>query len=119
MYPSLDVVTLGPHSDIWYSDKTRVVNLHHGFPPGAIYIGRPGKGHDGYFGNPIPLGTGDAYDRGKVLFQYGRYLEERIANDPIFRARVKSLSGKTLVCFCIPKLCHGMILARYADDLSL
>lgn len=106
----------GPHSNIWYSSRTRVLNFYQGFPPDAIYIGRGGRGHDGYFGNPILL-TGKE-SREEVLERYERYLVGRLKVDKIFAARVKSLSGKTLVCFCIPKLCHGMILARYADNLN-
>lgn len=106
----------GPHSDIWYSAHTRVVNIHHGMPEGAIYIGRPGKGHDGYFGNPFPVNKYDL--RSEVLNTYQAYLDKRIKLDPIFRARVKLLSGKTLACFCVPKLCHGMVLAEVADNLN-
>ncbi len=106
---------IGPHSSIWYSEKTRVVNLHQGFPEGGIYIGRAGKGHEGYFGNPITIP--EPSSREDVLNKYRAYIEKRLEIDPIFRARVKLLSGKTLVCFCIPKLCHGMILAEVADRL--
>lgn len=111
----------GRHSDIWYSEKTRVVNLFQGFPEGAIYIGRSGKGFDGYFGNPISLRIDTLESpqakRQKVLLEYKGYLNRRLEYDPIFRARVKALSGKTLVCFCVPKLCHGMLLAEAADRL--
>lgn len=108
--------SMGPHSNLWYSARTRVVNLHHGFPEGAVYIGRPGKGHDGYFGNPILLSS--LLDREEVLRAYESYLKQRIETDPIFRLRVAALSGKTLVCFCVPYPCHGMVLARYADALA-
>lgn len=89
-----------------------------------VYIGRPGKGLDGYFGNPIRKGS-TCYLCGKVhtagastLPCYKAYLKLRIGNDPAFKARVKELHGKTLVCFCKPNACHGDYLARVSACLQ-
>lgn len=88
-----------------------------------VYIGRAGKGLTGEFGNPILLERES--DRLKVLDAYRTYLEDRISRDEDFRAKVKALSGKTLVCFCRPAggfkgrvLCHGQILAAYIDGIK-
>jgi hypothetical protein len=37
--------------------QTVVVNIH---KPFDVYIGRTGRGQDGYFGNPFRMGTGSA-----------------------------------------------------------
>lgn len=104
------------HSSIYYGPRTtRVVNIKDGFPSGAIYIGRAGKGQDGYFGNPFTLEKDG--DRNEILHKYREWIKHRIGHDDEFRARVAELKGKTLVCFCIPKKCHGMVLAAWADIL--
>lgn len=104
----------------------RVHSLHwesRGDYPDSVYIGRPGKGEDGYFGNPIPRGVpcqvcGVTHtDAGLTLVCYKRYLGDRIKTDPEFRSRVRALAGRHLFCFCAPRLCHGDTLARLADAL--
>lgn len=91
---------------------TRVVNLHR--EPYDVYIGRAGKGQDGYFGNPYPLR--DESMRDLVLEQWRKHFVHRIMTDPEFRWRVETLRGKRLGCFCSPKRCHGDV---YVDYLSL
>lgn len=91
---------------------TSVVNLRtHRFD---VYIGRAGKGHDGYFGNPIRLE--DEGQRVFVLQQFERYFYDRLDRDPEFKARVRELKGKVLGCFCKPKLCHGDIIVDYLEN---
>lgn len=77
------------------------------WPTSYVYIGRAGRGHDGYFGNPFPIGDGTPAARARSLNQYGEYFQKRVNEDPEFRQRVLELRGKTLVCFCAPKECHG------------
>jgi len=79
-----------------------------------VYIGRAGCGLSGYFGNPIKIEGGK---RGSTLKNYRRYLEHRLMTDTAFYTRVKELKGKTLVCFCKPKPCHGDILIEYINRL--
>lgn len=89
-----------------------------------VYIGRAGKGYDGYFGNPIRLREpcricGKTHFKpGETLECYAEYLTLRLDTDQEFRHRVKLLIGRTLVCFCKPKPCHGDILARYSLKLN-
>lgn len=88
--------------------------------PDYIYIGRPGKGQDGYFGNPFPLKKGAP--RGSTLNQYMEWAKNRYLTDKEFAERVQKLQGKKLVCFCAPPegleaslsgaICHGQILAH-------
>lgn len=81
-----------------------------------VYIGRAGNGQSGYFGNPFTLKSENK--RQEVLDQYRAYLEKKLEEDQEFRSKVRNLRGKTLVCFCKPKLCHGDILAEWAEKLS-
>ena len=102
---------------------TKVVNIRK-TPSYDVYIGRAGRGKDGYFGNPIQkdhrcIECGQIHrDHTSVVLCYQFYLARRLKKDPVFRQRVKQLSGKTLGCFCKPDLCHGDILARIADKLN-
>ena len=45
------------------------------------------------------------------------YFGNKIDNDPIFKARILELKGKTLGCFCKPNSCHGDIIAEYLNNL--
>ncbi len=95
--------------------KTKVVNIALGHRY-DVYIGRAGKGQDGYFGNPFRLGPGES--RGASLEKYRVYFYNRLATDPEFKRRIHALKGKTLGCFCKPHPCHGDIIAEYLDLLE-
>lgn len=92
--------------------KTTVVNLKH--DQYDVYIGRAGKGQDGYFGNPYPLLNNSV--RGLTLKAYKEYFDKRIKDDPEFKRRIHELKGKTLGCFCKPHACHGDIIADYLSN---
>jgi hypothetical protein len=94
--------------------KTTVVNIRD--EEYDVYIGRAGKGEDGYFGNPFPLE--DKSGRGSTLEKYKEYFYKRIQTDPQFREKVHALKGKRLGCFCKPHPCHGDIIAEYLELLS-
>jgi hypothetical protein len=96
------------------SKKTKVVNLYK--EPYDIYIGRPGKGVSGYFGNPIPLRPGDS--RGSTLERFREYFFTRLEQDPEFKAHIMTLKGKTLGCFCKKGECHGDIIAEYLNSME-
>ncbi len=81
-----------------------------------VYIGRRGRGHDGYFGNPFRIQPGTP--RGSSIQKYSNYFYGRIEQDPEFKAAIHNLKGKTLACFCAPLPCHGNVIARYLDNLS-
>ena len=101
---------------------TKVVNIRRNHYD--VYIGRAGRGRDGYFGNPIQKNhrciecTKIHRDNTSVVQCYQIYLGRRLKKDLEFRRRVQRLSGKTLGCFCKPDMCHGDILARVADRLN-
>lgn len=92
--------------------ETKVVNIFK--ETYDVYIGRAGKGKDGYFGNPFILAKGEP--RGSTLTKYKEYFLKRLLNDPEFKNRVLSLKGKTLGCFCKPNECHGDIIKKYLDN---
>lgn len=78
--------------------------------PEYVYIGRRGKGQDGYFGNPFHVKGYE--DRGEILQRFYDYIIERMEKDKIYNERVKALKGKILVCFCKPLQCHGDVLSK-------
>lgn len=97
---------------------TQVINIREApkgwrTDPQYVYIGRAGKGLTGEWGNPIRL-TEDTFDsRVRVIREYLRWV---MAQPSGFRLKIKrELRGKTLVCFCAPKWCHGEVLAFFAD----
>jgi hypothetical protein len=94
--------------------NTKVVNIR--YEEYDVYIGRKGRGHDGYFGNPFVLQIGE--QRGSSLEKYRVYFYERLETDPEFRRRIHELKGKTLGCFCKPYPCHGDIIAEYLKSIN-
>lgn len=89
---------------------TTVANIRDGIPPGSVYIGREGHGFDGYFGNPVTIGT-----RATKIAGFRDYFLRRVERDLAFRARVEALRGKILLCFCKPMPCHGDVIAEWLD----
>lgn len=90
--------------------KTTVVNIYR--DEYDVYIGRAGKGQEGFFGNPYNSGSKE--DNIKL---FRKYFYDRIKTDANFAKRVQQLKGKRLGCFCAPKPCHGNIIAEYLNDL--
>lgn len=99
--------------------NTRVVNIRRS--AFDVYIGRVGKGYDGYFGNPHVVGQrctrcGEVHDTGSsTLPCFADYFRARIGQDAEFRMRVLGLAGKRLGCFCAPNCCHGDVIAAFLN----
>lgn len=91
---------------------TTVVNLRRG--PFDVYIGRAGRGMDGYFGNPFDVRVHGASAMPKFI----EYFHKRLMTDPEFKRRVIALAGKRLGCFCKPADCHGDVIAAWVNDWS-
>lgn len=87
------------------SAATRVVNLRR--ERFDVYIGRAGKGQDGYFGNPFKA------DEGLATFR--SYFLTKLARDAEFKRRVSELRGKVLGCFCKPGPCHGDVIVEWLE----
>lgn len=108
--------------------RARVVNINRveADYEGAhdVYVGRPGQGFDGYFGNPIRPGVacpecGVIHTQGhETLTCFEKQARARLATDAKYAGRVVALHGKRLFCFCAPRPCHGEILARLAEELT-
>jgi len=73
-----------------------------------VYIGRPSK-----WGNPFLIGKDGS--RKAVIDKYEKYILSR----PDLLADLHELKGKTLGCWCKPKLCHGDVLVKLADSLEV
>lgn len=111
------------------SSRTRVANITAG-DEFDVYIGRPGKGQDGFFGNPHEIGlcltcsgagspTAAVYHtRLGAIDAFCKYFAQQL-EDPTYRTRVLKLRGLRLGCFCRPRLCHGDIIAAWLDDPKL
>ena len=90
-------------------NRTRVVNIKR--EPCDVYIGRPGHGQAGPWGNPFQIGRDG--DRATVIGKYAAWIQTQ----PQLLARLPDLRGRRLGCFCAPQACHGDVLARLADAL--
>jgi len=78
---------------------TRVVNKRSA--KYDVYIGRGSR-----WGNPFEIGKDGT--REEVCAKYLKYLFEDEQRHLL--VALPSLAGKTLGCYCAPKLCHGDIL---------
>jgi Domain of unknown function (DUF4326) len=94
--------------------QTVVVNIYK--EQFDVYIGRTGRGQDGYFGNPFRMGNGMGREDAVQKFQ--KYFADRIEKDSEFRQRVLALKGKRLGCFCKPKACHGDVIADWLNKME-
>jgi hypothetical protein len=100
---------------------TTVVNLQR--DPFDVYIGRPGRGEDGHFGNPHVAGGGACplcvkrHTRSEAIALFAEYFCDRVRDDA-FRAAVFALRDKRLGCFCAPWPCHGHVIAAFVDNWS-
>lgn len=76
----------------------------------AVYIGRPSP-----YGNPFLLEHEGA--RGDLILKYKDYIVKEFESDPLMlEAWKEALQGKKLGCFCVPKACHGHVLAALIDE---
>ena len=93
-----------------------------------LYIGRPGKGVSGKWGNDwshIP--TSHAKHHVKTLGEALRNFEDWLPSSPLWND-LEQLRGKVLGCFCAsrgriltadrPWVCHGQIYCYYLDILK-
>jgi hypothetical protein len=100
---------------------TRIVNIRTGSYD--VYIGRPGRGRNGIFGNPYPVWVkcvrcGELHTTpASTLPCFRAYFEERVRTDDTFRLHTLRLRGKTLGCYCKPgNPCHGKVIVEWLDQ---
>lgn len=101
--------------------KTKVVNVYK--DQFNVYIGRAGKGKDGYFGNDHPIGFCKICNifhlREQAIECFKKDFKEKIESDQEFLERVLELKDKALGCFCKNKgneLCHGDVYVEWLND---
>lgn len=105
---------------------TKVVNIR--YSAYDVYIGRPGKGETGDFGNPVvkgrpcPLCGGVHCTAGETLPCFEKYARARLASDPAWADAVRGLRGKVLGCFCKDRDgigdCHGDVYVKLLGELQ-
>lgn len=76
-----------------------------------VYIGRPGKGMLGKFGNPFKDGTKE-----ENIARFRELFYRRISIDPSYKIQIEALRDKRLACFC-PRgtPCHGDVYVEYFE----
>ena len=86
--------------------EPKVYNRYHrDAPPGTVYIGR-----GGYWGNPFVIGKDG--DRDEVIAKHRAWL---LGDAERARTTRAALAGKSVVCFCAPKPCHGDTLVEISN----
>lgn len=91
----------------------KILNKHHN---NVSYVNTVNIMRPSMLGNPFMIGRHG--DRQKVVAMHMIYARERIAQDPEFKAAVKALNGKNLVCCCAPLQCHGDNLVILCEELN-
>ena len=109
--------------------RTTVVNIKRS--KYDVYVGRPGKGYDGKFGNPhtssracslcsMAEGRDVWHAKAEAIELFKKYFYGRVEHDGAFRNEVLALSGKVLGCFCVDDngggQCHAKIIAEWVDN---
>jgi hypothetical protein len=90
---------------------TTLANLHHD-KNCDVLIDRRSP-----FGNPYDhrkLGI----TREECVHKYKEWFYNKLKDDS-FRDIVLQLKGKRLGCWCVPDLCHGMVILEYLEGIPL
>jgi len=79
--------------------------------PGYVYIGRENE-RRGLTESPLynPYKLSDGYSRREAVLKYVEHFYAEIRDKDAFVALINTVRGKTLLCFCEPKLCHGHVI---------
>lgn len=93
-------------------NRTTVVKFSHELrnAEDVVYIGRPSK-----WGNPFRIGKDGNRQQVIDKFVFWFMQKEQAA---LRAACIRELRGKRLACYCAPLLCHGDVLAYYADAFA-
>ena len=99
------------------TDKKAVLNnIQH---EDMVYIGRMPRKHKALpkstrigWGNPFVLGDSSPEARTECIRKYREDLKKKVRSGDITLEELAKLKGKTLVCWCKPKLCHGDVLRK-------
>ena len=84
-----------------------------------IYIGRSSDPDLGKWGNPFSHKEGTLAEfKTKTRKEAIEKYEEYLLNNKELMNSIHELKGKVLGCWCVPSLCHGNILKKYADSAA-
>ncbi|GGO03796.1 DUF4326 domain-containing protein [Haloarcula pellucida] len=88
---------------------TTLVNGHGQLPDDVVWIDRRSK-----WGNPfVTENDGGEYSREESVDLYrGWFLGHVEAGE----WDVEALRGETLACWCVPRLCHGLVILNYLAE---
>ena len=90
-----------------------------------FYIGRPGVLGNMYTHLPhLPTNCIKVDNRQQAVEAYEAWLSEKVnARDPMILAELRKIQAMldkhgyvNLVCWCAPKLCHGLVIAQYLEE---
>lgn len=88
------------------TEPTVYNKFHKNASSNAVYIGRGSP-----FGNPFVIGKDGSREEAIEKFR------EYFMNNPDLQQLAKrKLVGKSLICFCAPKTCHGDVLLSFVND---
>ncbi|MBC7475329.1 MAG: DUF4326 domain-containing protein [Candidatus Sericytochromatia bacterium] len=89
-------------------------------PEDSVYIGRSNRNFNllgSKFANPFPMKDQSEEERIRVITEYKDWLWKQISENNITKDELLGLTGKKLVCYCSPKLCHGDIVKATVELL--
>lgn len=93
----------------------KVVNVQHSNY--TVYVGRPGHGRSGPFGNPFRLGR-DYLTPSQGVALFRKWFVSPAPDAVEYRRLVRARIGPddVLGCFCKPyRPCHGDVIAEYVE----
>lgn len=90
---------------------TRVVHCRR--EPYDVYIGRPSIWGNPWSSKPSVIARYHVATRLEAIEAFEKWLR---SNPQIMSKAKHELRGKVLGCFCVPRPCHGDVLARVADE---
>ena len=68
------------------------------------------------FGNPFKIGPGCT--REQCIEKYRVWFQDKLCGELGSAAKVRTLKGKILGCWCTPLPCHGDIIIKYLKGLE-
>ena len=98
--------------------STTVVHVNEGVH--EIYIGRANSRRgleESRWANPNRISR--ELTREEAVNLYERWLRIQISTGRVDKTDLETLQGKRLGCWCKPELCHGDVLAWYADHADI
>lgn len=113
---NLEPASLGPEFELMPKElgfvHSRVVNVARK-QPCEIYVGRTLRGHTSTGWHNTHTMAGNSLK--SRLTAVTRYFDGLVL-DAQLMGRLEELKGKSLGCWCAPKLCHGHVLAAMSEN---